>query len=460
MSPNLLQDLKIRSAKKEEPTKPVAKKQFWQEGKPTIKPETIREEASVEDSTASNIGNVEPEPVSTESKYASVYDINDTNVGKGRSRYGLWIVALVSVGFLVFSISFLFTRAKVSINPKIQDISLNENLSAVKDSADENSIPFDLVVLDGVESKTIPPGEEKEVVIPAKGRVIIYNNFSTAPQALAIDTRLEGSNGKIYKTETKLSVPGKNKDGTPGSIEVAIYASEAGAEYNSVPLDFTILGFKGTPKYSKFYARSKGEITGGFKGKSSVLSDSEKAKLTSELKTALEAKLAKRATDQLPAGFVLFGGATTLDTSGDNVTFATKDNITTASLNGTLSGFLFEEKKLTKKIAESVIPKYDGSEIYIPNIQNLKFSLAGGETVSFAEAQNISFNLSGLVTLVWRVDNEKIVADLVGRKKKDFDQVLSQYQNIESAELSLSPFWKMSFPEKNKDIQVLVNYPQ
>src|SRR6185436_19331087 len=105
-----------------------------------------------------------------------------------------------------------------------------------------------------------------------------YNNYSTASQNLDIDTRLEGSNGKIYKTKTKIVIPGM-KDGKTGSVEVKVYASVAGPEYNSAPLDFKIFGFKGTPKYSKFYGRSKGALSGGAKGKAPALSAEEEDKL-------------------------------------------------------------------------------------------------------------------------------------------------------------------------------------
>ena len=84
------------------------------------------------------------------------------------------------------------------------------------------------------------------------------------------------------------------KDGKPGSVEVNIYANEAGAEYNSEPLDFKILGWKGDPKYEKFYGRSKGTITGGLKGTLPALSDQEKAAISVELKQALEEKLIEK----------------------------------------------------------------------------------------------------------------------------------------------------------------------
>ena len=305
-----------------------------------------------------------PEPQPAETKFASVYESLSEKPEGDKRQYGLWVVAVGSVAFLLFALSFLFTKAKVAVIPKVADINLNETFSAVKTGSGEDtaSLPFDLVVLEGTESKTVQAGAEQEVKIPATGRAIIYNAYSTAPQLLAIETRLEGSNGKIYKTDTKLTVPGMKGD-TPGSIEAGIHAAEPGPEYNSGPLDFKIFGFKGTPKYAKFYARGKGDITGGFIGKSNMVAPEDKEKAVAELRVGLQSKLFKKATDQLPPGFILFKGASTLDIPEENIQTTTEAGVTVISAKGTFSGILFEEKKLTKKIAEAAVPKYDGRDV-------------------------------------------------------------------------------------------------
>jgi len=161
-----------------------------------------------------------------------------------KSRYLLWVVAFPSVIFCFFAISLVFAKAKIIVNPKTQDVALSENLSASKDSNSTDGLSFDLVVIPGQESEKISTTGEKDVSIKATGTVLIFNAFSSSPQNLNVDTRLEGSNGKIYKTKTKTIVPGMGKDGTPGQVEVGIYAAVAGQSYNSGPLDFTILGFK------------------------------------------------------------------------------------------------------------------------------------------------------------------------------------------------------------------------
>jgi len=381
------------------------------------------------------------------------------NSGNKGSKYRIYFVALISVVFLLFALSFLFSGAKITLTPKVKEIPMKENLSVTKDG-NLSDLSFDLMVIPGEESKTIQGGEEKDIAVTATGVVLVYNIFSSSPQVLDIDTRLEGSNGKIYKTNKKITVPGMigNK---PGSIEVGIYGASAGIEYNSTPLDFKIFGFKGTLKYSKFYARSKGEITGGFKGRSSVVSSLDKATAVSALKVTLKVKLLKKGTDQVPNGFILFKDAMFLNIDDRDIIFTPdKNNTVSVKIKGTLYGFIFEEKKLTKKIAQDIIDKYDGSEIYIPNIKDLTFSLSDKESVSFAEVADINFTLLGTPKIIWKINEEKFITDILGKKKKDLDQILSQYPDIDSVELILRPFWKTSFPEKSDSIEVIVNYPQ
>jgi len=391
----------------------------------------------------------------------------ETKYTRNRSRYMLWSLALISVIFCLFAFSFLFSRAEVVINPKIKDIVVNENLSASKDS-NNNGLFFDLVVISGEENTIVKSLGEKDVLEKATGNVVIYNTFSSSSQGLDIDTRLEGSNGKIYKTQTKTNVPGMNKDGTPGSVEVKIYGEKAGEEYNSTPLDFKIFGFKGTPKYSKFYARSKGDIAGGFKGKVPAVSEADKSSALANLKDTLKKKLSQKVTSQVPSGFILYEDAVFLNTNdSDSTSIYNKDNTTTLTQKGTLYGLLFNEEKLTKKIVKNNIDKYDDSDVYISNIKNLIFSLPTGQVgfsdkdnISFDNIKNINFNLSGPAKVVWKLDINKFTTDLLGKSKKDFSQILSQYQNIDSAKLTLNFMWKMSIPDNTKDIKIIVNYPK
>jgi hypothetical protein len=388
-----------------------------------------------------------------------ISEISVDTTGKNGPRYMLWLIALVSVLFFIFALSFLFSKAEVVISPKIQEVTLNETFSASKEPSD-NGLFFDLVVISDEESRSLSASGEKDVAEKATGTIVIYNNYSSAAQTLAIDTRLEGSNGKIYKTEKKVIVPGKSSSGTAGSVEVKIYASEPGSEYNSGPLDFNIVGFKGTDKYAKFYGRSKGPISGGFKGKLPDVSAADKESAISDLKITLQEKLFQKATEQIPSGFILFKDAAFLNVDSTNIPFSAENGNLKLTLQGTLYGILFNEQKITGEIAKKNIENYDNSEVFISNIKDLTFALNEAGILSFENLKNISFKLSGPAKIVWKLDESKFVADLLDKSKKDFSQIISQYPSISSATLTIRPIWARSIPDDTKDIEVIVNYPQ
>lgn len=432
MVKNLLQDMVVNKSSRSGVYSTPPKKKIWEEMRET-KEEKYEEE--------------EPD-------YNS-YRYDD---GENKPRYRLWVVALFAVVMLLFALSFLFAKATININPKTKPIDLNDTFSAIKESNSEE-LTFDLIAISGEESRSITGTERKDGSERARGSVVIYNSFSGAPQALAIDTRLEGSNGKIYKTETKLTVPGM-KNGVPGSIEVKVYASEPGEEYNAGPLDFKIFGFKGTPKYEKFYARSKGSMSGGFTGSSYTVLDEEKSKYLLELKNALQEKLLTKAREQIPSGFILFKDAVSLSIDSESTSFASKDPNIVISMKGTLYGLLLDEAKLTESIAKGEIGNYDGGPAHLTNINDLNFSIPNKNTISFKDAKSLVFRLEGKSNIVWDVDTEKLLSQILGKKKKDFYQVLAEYPNIDGAELVIKPVWKNSFPEEKNKITITVNEPK
>lgn len=438
MAKQILQD--IVKIKKDSP---AVEKVSVKKAKPEIKPVTnFREDFSDKINT----------------KFASKYETFSSNTNNS-PRYLLWVVAFVSVMFLFFAISLLFSKAEITIEPKTKDFSLNKEFTAIKGS-NTNGLSYNSVVLSDDISKEIKTGVEKEYIEPARGTVLIYNAFSTAPQPLAIDTRLEGSNGKIYKTKNKLTVPGMQKDGTPGKVSVEIYATEPGEEYNSQPLDFKIFGFKGTPKYVKFYARSVGEITGGMKGLYRQVEESDKEKAIKDLTQDLSSKLFEKAKEQAPDGFVLFNDANLVSITDQKVVMSSDKSSATVNVKGTFYGFVFNEKQLTDEIIKSFIEDKEKDNVFLSNISLLRFTLANKNETLFTDANEIAFTLTGNPKVVWKIDSDKISLDLLGKNKKNLNQVLAQYPNIDSATSIIKPIWKKTFPDKEKNIKIIINNPE
>ncbi|MCF7833829.1 MAG: baseplate J/gp47 family protein [Candidatus Pacebacteria bacterium] len=390
----------------------------------------------------------------------------------GDSKYGIWVIAFIAILFLFFAVSLLFVKATVTVNPETKVLSMSEDFIASKGNSSK-SFSFDLMVLTGEEKVTVLGGEEKEVKESAKGTVIIYNNFSLAPQALDINTRLETIDGKIYKTVEKVIVPGMQKEDVPGQIQVDIFASEAGEEYNSPPLDFKILGFKGSPKYEKFFARSVGDISGGKLGITREVSVEKKEESLKKLESSLRDKLMEKAKNQIPAGFILWTTAIFFEKTNEKFTIGdpkdaldykegTEEEATTISMDAVLYGFIFNEEVVAKEILKNIAPNENEQNVYISNIKDIKFTLQNAENVTsknINSIRDINFALSGNPLLVYKFDDVSFASDIAGKNKKDFEKIMNKYSHVISAESSIKPVWKKSFPEDMKKIHIIVNYP-
>lgn len=396
-------------------------------------------------------------PIKTSVKKIDPEYYPEIKTNRNGTRHVLWIVAAISVLVLFFAISYLLSKATITIIPKVKPISLNANFSALKD-ASADDISYDLVTLSDESTKTITGGQEKDVKNSAVGKVLLYNTYSASPQQLLVDTRLEGSNGKIYKTKVKTIIPGKSADGAPGKISVDIYANEPGSDYNSDPIDFKIYGFKNSPKYTKFYGRSVGAITGGLIGKSRDISDAEKTKAEDNLKTDLEDKLYKKAQSQIPSGFILYKTAISYELEDVDVSTG-DDGSFNLSMKGTLNGFVLDEKKLTDKIIANILPDDKNSDKYISNLSDLTLTISNKDSVDFLNASKFDFNIYGVPKVIYKIDESKIATDLAGRSKKEFSQILSNYPNIDSAEMSIKPVWRMSFSDDSNKIKIIIKYP-
>lgn len=377
----------------------------------------------------------------------------------GSHKYIFWIIAVLAIVGLFFSTSFFFSKAVVKIEPETRAIALGESFSAVKNASTIENLSFDVVSLSDEEKKIVEGGTLKQVEEKAYGKVIIYNSYSSSSQNLNIDTRLTAPDGRIYKTDKKVSVPGMKKDGTPGSVEVGIRAEKAGIEYNSSPLDFKILGFKGTSKYDKFFAKSKGEISGGFVGNRLELDELEKLAIFGSLKNILKKKLVEKVSSQIPDDVILYKDAIDFRIDQENIQNLDPSGENYAVVKATIFGVLIKESELVKKIAQKQIDNYVDAPLFIPQIRELKFEFKNTDT-PLNEIKTLDFTLTGNIVAVFRVDEEIFKNELLDKPKNILAEILPNFPSIKSAELSLKPFWLQKFPKNSKALLLEVNYPK
>ncbi|MBP6949113.1 MAG: hypothetical protein KBC41_04245 [Candidatus Pacebacteria bacterium] len=373
------------------------------------------------------------------------------------SSLGTWIFILVVVVISVSAglLTYVFDSATVTIVPKYKDVDINKTISFSQKPTKDTVIPFVVETSSLTKSKTLSLSESKKIEAKASGKVVIYNNHDESPQKLIKNTRLESHTGKIYRINQSVTVPGKDGD-TPGSIEVTVYADGYGTEYNSAETDFTIPGFKGTPREKSFYARSKGTITGGSSGNVSMasLSDLNAAKdeLALELAQEIKSTLMKVKKDEYVGLY-----------SAIEVVY--KDNETEV-LNGTTgvyevtaTGYLMlaNEEKLASTIATDSIG-YENEKVRLGYQESLVYTRKDTDHVS--STTELSILTQGKPRIITVSDVDGIRESVKGKKRSEFKPIMKNINTVIGAEISFSPLWLSSFPNEIKKIEVIESLPK
>lgn len=387
--------------------------------------------------------------------YNTVYD---NGIKKSRaSRFALWFVAIVIVIVLILAFSLLFSGAKLSITPKQNNTIVNAQFAAAI-NADVGELSYEIMTIEKTDSKKVPATRREEIEEKASGKIVIFNDFNSLSQRLIKNTRFETPEGLIYRINKSVVVPGQKTEGgetVPGSIEVTVYADEAGDKFNIGLTDFTIPGFKGSPRFDDFYARSKTTMTGGFIGEKLTASSEDLAQAKTEIHKELRKQLMNEASSQKPDEFYLFEDTIFIEfesigsvESGDEVEITEK---------ATLYGVLFNKEKFAGHIAENTIAAFDDESVEISDISTLIIKVLDKTDSRPWEEEEFEFTVEGSVHIVWTFDEERLKEDLAGRAKVALPTILSGYPSINKAEVVLRPFWKRSFPDKVGKIKIEKN---
>lgn len=368
-----------------------------------------------------------------------------------RRGIGIWVIAGIAVVALGFALSLFFTSTAVAITPKQSNPTIDTPFKAYKTPL-AGELAFQTMSLDKTGSLAVPSNGEEEANVRASGQIIVYNDYSTAVQRLIRNTRFQSTTGKIYRIDKSVVVPGKSGS-TPGSIEVTVYADEPGDSYNADLTDFTVPGFKGSPQYDKFYARSKTPMTGGFVGKRLTVDPVALEKAKNDIHEQIKTDLIGQAQAQKPEGFELYEGAVFFD-------FTSLQNTETAGTvqiheKGVLHAVLFAKSDLAAAIAvSSSASPAEGTTLTLGDESSLIFTIGSADTYQPWEKESFSFTLEGAAHLIALFDEGQLRIDLAGKSKKALPTVLAGYPGIERAEVVMRPFWRNTFPTDPSKIKL------
>lgn len=386
---------------------------------------------------------------------------------KNYTQISIWGVAAICVVALLYFVSFFFAGATVVVTPKHQTIDVNTTITAEKESSEKN-LTYTIISVSKEGTKVVPSKGEERVDVKATGKIIIYNNYSAASQPLVKTTRFETPDGLIFRTTENVTVPGYTKTNSillPGYTKVTVVADKPGEKYNVGLADFTITGFKGDPKFTKFNAKTDptSKIGGGFSGVVKKISDADKLSAKNEIETSLKADLAALVKQQVPSSHILFDDMTLFSFEPSQQ----KDiasSTATISEKGTVYGVIFDKKELTKFLTNKTIT-YDENNnptVFATDLEKLSVVFSNKNSFSPAAPVNIQASVKGSLSILWDIsaknsDGNSLVEELAGKKRPEIKDILSKFTSIERAEVSLRPLWSLSFPKNPNKIRVEVS---
>jgi len=230
------------------------------------------------------------------------------SVSKGWGKKKLFIGFAVLVLFIIALFSFKFSTAEIKIWPNTETVSFKgieltvettlKNLNLDKKIIPGKVFQAEKIISDEFSSSGRPSKK-------AEGVIRLYNAYTTKSEIWRKNTRFVSSEGKLFLSKDKIYVPGANiKNGkiVPSSVDVPVIAAQPGSDYNIGPSHFSVVVYRGTPRYTKFYGESFSPMSGGGEVPEVTKQDLESAESTLIEKARVE--LNKELEKEIPDTFI------------------------------------------------------------------------------------------------------------------------------------------------------------
>lgn len=366
-----------------------------------------------------------------------------------------FFIVFVSVAIIGVALSLLYSKAAVTITPKIAHFDVNGTFTAKKDTdAASGSVTYEVITVSESASQTIPAADGPLIQTKAKGTITFYN-VQTTQQKIVAGTRLSNTAGLIYRTSATIIIP-PAKSGTPGTVVATLLADVAGAEYNMAITedgDFKVVAYKGSAKYTTVYGKMKTAFTGGYSGNKKTISPEVQKAATATLKDTVTTKLLALAKTKVPADSVLYDKAYTIEyVMPDPVAKDTENAEMT--VKATYYGAIFKKTGFIKSIAAKELDKFPSPSYTIDGMEDLKFTLVNSKDFSPKKGTPLIFTLKGPITLTGTFSEIGLKNELKGTYLKDSNAIFAKYPSIANAYALITPFWMRSFPNSPEKIIV------
>lgn len=454
-------DEKYMAMEEEEAPKPKRRKFLKKKERSAPEP-AVEPEMEVEREPES-----EPSPVTAEEEEA-IGEPEEDEVARPRvrhrrsARFALTfgaLIAILGVGYVIAT--YALPRVTIDLTLQKTSTDLSENVavsSATKVPAASGStitLPGQLLIAQNSLVITFPATGTSTVSSKASGTLIVYNDYSSAPQVLVATTRFVSPGGQLFRSTEKVTIPGAKVTGgtiVPSSASVHVVAAEAGADYNLAAGTghWTIPGFEGTPRYAKFYAEAPNGLSGGASGVSPVATRADvlaaQAKAVETLQNSLASQIGLSGADQ----FKFLPDSASFATTSETVTPVNSEGQFNVLISGEMRQMVFDPSMLQNELLV-----LNGVSASTTKIDALDLNY-GSTTLDLAKGL-MNFKLTGSLVYEPAVDVTSVKAKIAGVDEANLKSIVFGITGLQKANISFWPFWVSTVPQDQSKIDLNLN---
>ncbi|MDO8560697.1 MAG: hypothetical protein Q7R91_00590 [bacterium] len=385
------------------------------------------------------------------------------NISTSKRSWIFILLAAISVLFIILSTVFAkltITLRPVSAQISMSSITITADAKILALNLEAKKLPALKIEIKKTYQETFTSSGKKYVEDYARGRITVFNAYSSAPQALVAGTRFVTPDAKTFKLVKSVTIPGaKVEEGKiiPSSIVSDVIADKAGEDYNIAPTNFSIPGFKGTPKYTAFYAKLNDQFSGGFKGQASVITTADIKNAQEKVSQALFEQLKAALSESTQAGqdFIsLEGSRNIMITDMQNPKpDEHKDNFSVSS-SGVAQMIYFKKSDLLALLGKVLLSPDRPSTILEnslkPIYKKVRLDVKNGQ---------LSFELAGEALAVRDIQVDDIISSSVSKKTSELEAYLRNRPEIAGFVINNFPLWRWKTPKHPEAIKVNIELP-
>lgn len=369
-----------------------------------------------------------------------------------------FLFSLAFLLFLFFLFTTVFAKVKIQVQPKINEISFEEKIFAKTTQKEINverkEIPAQIFEINKEIEEKFPATGKK--LKKAQGKIKVYNAYTTQDEVWRAGTRFISSEGKIFLAKQQFVVPGaKYVEGKlqPSFVEIEVEAAEGGAEYNIGPSKFSVVAFKGTERYFKFWGESTEPMKGG--GEVKVVTKEDLEKALSNLKEKLEKQRGKEILErEISPEFLIPEKGFTVEILEQS--FSAKEGDETESFNlkvkFKIKTPLVKKDDLQKLLSTLISQKISNNVEILPGE---KISIL--ETVSDFQEGKFLLSVKEAFKTKEKIEPSFIQKEVAGKTLEEAKERLKSLKGIEEIKISSFPFWLKRLPENLERIEVFIS---